>query len=160
MKDESKYLKELSTEQDQRPISFSKWWLAFSGIMFVSVVVLSLILMFFQKTILDTSVLITAITISGSIFGTNLCWYSKKATSENVYKLRMHMYHDTVQLRLYFNEEILKMKHQYGVGDEEIYDNDNRGEIDEMMEEALGSMKNRLDQDQEDADTPTEYQQY
>lgn len=160
MKDESKYLKELSTEQDQRPISFSKWWLVFTGIMFVSIVILSLILMFFQKTILDTSVLITAITISGSIFGTNLCWYSKKATSENVYKLRMHMYHDTVQLRLYFNEEILKMKQQYGVGDEEIYDNDNRGEIDEMMEEALGSMKNRLDQDQEDADTNTEYQQY
>ena len=55
------------------------------------------------------------ITVSGTIFGSNLCWYSKKAASENQYKLRMSLFADSAKVRLDYNEKMMLIMKKYNM---------------------------------------------
>ena len=142
-----------------RKVTTSKIWLAITGIIFVLVTTFSLYSISNSESVLDTTVLVTAISVSGAIFGSNLVWYSKKSASENHYKLRMSMYEDVVNQRLYFNEEMLKLKDKYNASDDDIEQINTDGEIDDLMDDALHNVKDKLDRDQDDVESPNELNQ-
>ena len=93
-----------------KKFTMSKLIVAFTGLIFVSLVIF-VVAMYLTGQIVntyDTTAVVTCITISGSIFGSNLCWYSKKAAGENHYKLRISLYEESSKIRLQYNEDMMK----------------------------------------------------
>lgn len=152
--------KDKSMENHNKKITTSKICLVTTGFIFVSITIVCLLSIIHSESIFDTTVFVTAITVSGGIFGSNLVWYSKKSASENHYKLRMSMYEDVVNQRLYFNEEMLKLRKKYNVSEDVMENINNYGEIDEMMDDALCNVKDKLDRDQDDIESPNELQNF
>jgi len=101
----------------------------------------------------DTTAMVTMITVSGTIFASNLCWYSKKSASENHYKLRMSLYKESADIRLQFNESMLKLQKEYNVTQDDIDMIETQSDADEMMQSALDSVISDLDATRDTADS-------
>ena len=108
----------------------------------------------------DTAAIVTCITISGSIFGSNLCWYSKKAAGENHYKLRMSLYEESSKVRLEFNKEMIKLMKENNLTENDINKIDQFGNIDEMMDSALNDTVSELDNIQSEADASNQIENF
>ena len=147
-------------DNKEKRFTTSKVWLFITGLLFVLIILAVFHLMTTSDTILDTSIYVTAITVSGGIFGSNLCWYSKKAGSENQYKLRISMYEIAEDKRLYYNEEMLKLREKYGVSQEELNQIDYDGDMDDFSSDELSGAKNKLDQFRDETETPDELQTF
>lgn len=126
----------------EKTFTTSKIYVMVTGIIFLFVLFFVMYLYLSNKidNTFDTAAIVTMITVTGGIFGSTLVWYSKKAASENHYKLRMALYRDASVTRLNFNEAMLKLKKEYDVTDEDIEAIENQGDMDEMMDSALSSV--------------------
>lgn len=142
----------------EKPFSTSKIYVIATGIIFLVTLVFVMFLYLSQRidSTYDTAAIVTMITVTGSIFGSTLVWYSKKAASENHYKLRMALYRDSAATRLEFNEAMMKLKKEYDMTDEDIAEIDSSGEVDEMMDSSLSSVISGLDDACSDADSANE----
>ena len=138
-----------------KKVTWSKGALFCSGFIFVSVIVFVFWLYISGEiqNAYDVSLLITVVTVSGSIFGSNLVWYSKKACSENQYKLRIHMYEESARVRLNYNESMIKLTKQYDISREELDMIDSDGDMDDMMNSALINVTSGLDEAQSESDS-------
>ncbi len=152
--------KERSLVKNDKKVTFSKAIPIVTCAIFVITIVASIICVNLNQNVLDTTVMVTAISVTGAIFGSSLIWYFKKAGSENQYKLRMSMYEDVVNQRLYFTEEMLKLRIKYGASEEDIAMIDQEGEIDDLMDETFQNMNNKMNQEQDDFETPNDLQTF
>jgi hypothetical protein len=152
--------KERSLVKNDKKVTYSKGIPLVTGSLFIVTLIVCVILANFNKNVFDTTVMVTAISVTGAIFGSSLIWYFKKAGSENQYKLRMSMYEDVVNQRLYFTEEILKLRIKYGASEEDIAEIDNIGEIDNLMEETFQNINNKMNQEQDEFETPNDIQSF
>lgn len=140
----------------EKKITWSKGALLITGIIFIVVIATTIFLYIsnYINTITDTALLATCVTVSGAIFGSNLCWYSKKSASENHYKLRMSLFDNATKVRLDYNVAMFEAMKKYNMTQEDLNYVDSTGDIDEMMDSALNSTINNLDEMQSDADSP------
>lgn len=145
---------EIDNKQDvtykEKKITWSKGSLICSGSIFIAVVCLVFWLYISGNihNMYDVSLLISLISVSGAIFGSNLVWYSKKSSSENQYKLRMTSYKEAAKVRLAYNRNMMILMKKYNVSEEDIDKIDITGNIDEMMDSALDSVTSKLDESQ------------
>ena len=146
----------------KRFITWTKVWLTISGIIFISVIVFVAFIYISDKicNTYDTATLGICVTVAGAIFGSNLCWYSKKSASENHYKLRMALFSDSAKVRLEYNEEMMKLMKKYKLTEADISRIDESGDMDEMMSSAIDSVVNELDNTRDDADSPNEIENF
>lgn len=93
----------------------------------------------------DTAVYVSAITVSGGIFGMIVKSYNAKSKAENVSKIQISMYNDTMKTRLWYNEQMALIKQQYGLTDDDISEIEENSHIDDISEEQLNDMKQTLD---------------
>lgn len=93
----------------------------------------------------DTAVYVSAITVSGGIFGMIVKSYNAKSKAENVSKIQIAMYNDTIKTRLWYNEQMALIKQQYGLTDDDISEIEENSHIDDISEEQLNDMKQTLD---------------
>ena len=145
---------------EHQGVTYSKVLVFVSAIIFIFTIIVSFLVQWRITDVFDTAICVTAIGTTGGIFGSCLLWYSKKVASENQYLLRMSMYEDVVNQRLYFNEEMLKLKKKYKVSDETLEEINESGEIDEMMDEALTKVSDKLNEAQEDSESPNELEKF
>lgn len=87
-----------------------------------------------KNNVMDTTFSVTAVTVSGGIFGTTVLWYMKKAQSENNIKLRGFAYEKETQERIKYLEKELELKSKYG--EIEIDENFTQEALDKMNYEA------------------------
>jgi hypothetical protein len=71
-------------------------------------------------SVYDTTVYVTAITISGGIFGVCLKAYMSKSKAENIYKVQKTMYEDIMDIKLKYNQQMMKLIHEYQISQDEI----------------------------------------
>ena len=142
-------------EYKEKRFTTSKLHVIATGTIFTIVMILVILLYLTGKidNTFDTTAIVTMITVTGGIFGSTLVWYSKKAASENHYKLRMALYRDAAATRLEFNEEMLKLKQKYEANDEDIEAIENQSDMDEMMDSALQSTISELDTCRDDSES-------
>ncbi|MBR6289396.1 MAG: hypothetical protein IKR19_08675 [Acholeplasmatales bacterium] len=152
--------KERSLVKNDKKVTYSKGIPIITGALFILTLIVCIILSNFNKNVFDTTVMVTSISVTGAIFGSSLIWYFKKAGSENQYKLRMSMYEDVVNQRLYFTEEMLKLRIKYGASEDDIAEIDAIGEIDDLMEETFQNMNNKMNQEQDEFETPNDLQNF
>lgn len=93
----------------------------------------------------DTAVYVSAITVSGGIFGMIVKSYNAKAKAENVSKIQLTVYHDTMKTRLWYNEQMALIKQQYGMTDEDIAEIEADSPVNAISEEQVSEMKQTLD---------------
>ena len=152
--------KERSLSKNDKKVTFSKGIPVVTGVLFILTLIVCIVCINLNQNIFDTAVMVTAISVTGAIFGSSLIWYFKKAGSENQYKLRMSMYEDVVNQRLYFTEEMLKLRIKYCASEDDIAEIDAIGEIDDLMEETFQNMNNKMNQEQDEFETPNDIQTF
>lgn len=94
--------------------------------------------------VFDTTIYVTAITISGGIFGVCLKSYMSKSKAENIYKIQKTMYEDVMNIKLHYNEEMMKLISQYNVTQDEIDMSDMANPINDGVEAVYGDMKESI----------------
>jgi len=128
-------------------VTFSKVLLIVTGLIFVAVGVFVGYIYSSGKIDngYDTAALITLITVSGTIFASCLCWYSKKSASENHYKLRMSLYKESAEVRYDFNKRMVELMKENDLTQEDIDEIESKGDCDEFMTDALTNTVTELD---------------
>ena len=113
-----------------------------TGVIFISFTLLS---MFFGD-IIDSTLAMTSISVSGGIFGSSIIWYLKKSQVENSFKLKCEQLKQTVNYRLYFIEESLKLQKKYNVSSYQIDEIESKGPIDEMENSTMDNLSQIVDE--------------
>ena len=139
----------------EKKFTYSKIQVLITGIIFLSSVLFVAYLYISGKITdaFDTTAIVTIITVSGAIFGSNLCWYSKKAASENQYKLRMSLFADSAKVRLDYNEKMMILMKKYNMNQEDVDRINESGDSDDFMESSIQDVVTGLDTAKDIADS-------
>ena len=139
----------------EKKFTYSKIQVFITGVIFLSSILFVAYLYISGKITdaFDTTAIVTIITVSGAIFGSNLCWYSKKAASENQYKLRMSLFADSARVRLDYNEKMMLLMKKYNMTQEDIDRINESGDLDDFMESSIQDVVTGLDAAKDIADS-------
>lgn len=139
----------------EKKFTYSKIQVFITGVIFLSSILFVAYLYISGKITdaFDTTAIVTMITVSGAIFGSNLCWYSKKAASENQYKLRMSLFADSARVRLDYNEKMMLLMKKYNMTQEDIDRINESGDSDDFMESSIQDVVSGLDAAKDIADS-------
>ena len=139
----------------EKKFTYSKFQVFITGVIFLSNILFVAYLYISGKITdaFDTTAIVTMITVSGAIFGSNLCWYSKKAASENQYKLRMSLFADSARVRLDYNEKMMLLMKKYNMTQEDIDRINESGDSDDFMESSIQDVVTGLDAAKDIADS-------
>ena len=139
----------------EKKFTYSKIQVFITGVIFLSSILFVAYLYISGKITdaFDTTAIVTMITVSGAIFGSNLCWYSKKAASENQYKLRMSLFADSARVRLDYNEKMMLLMKKYNMAQEDIDRINESGDSDDFMESSIQDVVTGLDTAKDIADS-------
>ena len=143
------------TKNREKKFTYSKIQVFITGVIFLSSILFVAYLYISGKITdaFDTTAIVTIITVSGAIFGSNLCWYSKKAASENQYKLRMSLFADSARVRLDYNEKMMLLMKKYNMTQEDVDRINESGNSDDFMESSIQDVVTGLDTAKDIADS-------
>lgn len=139
-------------------IQFSKILTILSFVMFVWTLYCGFSASFNQ--LYDISVYVTAITVSGGIFGVCLKSYMSKSKAENIYKVQKTMYEDIMDIKLYYNEEMMRLIQKYNLSQEDINMADNTSYIDNGIDNIVGDMQESINNHLYDTKTEDDIENY
>ena len=108
----------------------------------------------------DTTVYVTAITISGGIFGVCLKSYMSKSKAENIYKIQRAMYKDIMNIKLSYNESMMQLNQKYNMTQEDVDMIDNISPINDGVDSILNDMKENIDNHLYDTKSEDEIEHY
>ena len=137
---------------------YSRMLPVFTGIVFILVLWKSFTIN--METFVDASIYVTAITSSAAIWGSSIVWYGKKRTSENAFLLRMKLYKESTEQRLWFNRKMVELMQEYNLTENDTMRLNEFGGIDNMMINAINDVVNVVDTQQAEADQPNEIQHF
>ena len=139
-------------------VQFSKILTILSFIMFVWTLYCGFSASFNQ--LYDISVYVTAITVSGGIFGVCLKSYMSKSKAENIYKVQKTMYEDIMDIKLYYNEEMMTLIQKYNLNQEDVNMADNTSYIDNGVDNIIGDMQESINNHLYDTKTEDDIENY
>ena len=143
---------------EKKHIQYSKTILVALGIVFC--VCLYKAFTVDYSTVLDVSIYASALTISGGMLGTGILQYYKKSQAENVFKLKIELYKQASREKLYYNEQMIKLKSRYILSEEEMMELENDSTMDGFVDSALSDATSTADNAMDDATSPVELQTY
>lgn len=111
-------------------------------------------------SVYDTTVYVTAITISGGIFGVCLKAYMSKSKAENIYKVQKTMYEDIMDIKLKYNQQMMKLIQEYQISQDEIDINDMSNPISEGVDSIISDMKENVNNHLYDTKTEDEIETF
>lgn len=110
--------------------------------------------------IYDTTVYVTAITMSGGIFGVCLKAYMSKSKAENIYKVQRTMYEDIMHIKLQYNEAMMKLTQQYNLTQDDIDMSDINSPINEGVDDIINDMRENINNHLYDTKTEDEVENF
>lgn len=111
-------------------------------------------------SVYDTTVYVTAITISGGIYGVCLKAYMSKSKAENIYKVQKTMYEDIMDIKLKYNQQMMKLIQEYQITQDEIDMNDMSNPISEGVDSIISDMKENVNNHLYDTKTEDEIETF
>lgn len=108
----------------------------------------------------DTTVYVTAITISGGIFGVCVKSYMSKSKAENIYKIQKAMYEDIMEVKLNYNESMMQLSQKYNMTQDDVDMIDNVSPINDGVDSVLNDMRENIDNHLYDTKTEDEIENY
>lgn len=100
---------------------------------------------FSRTSYTDTAIFCACITAVGGIVGAIVTKYYNNSNAENIPKIQMNLYKESMRIRLDYNEKMMKLKKQYQMNDSDIYDIENQSQIDEISDNILSTAVSELD---------------
>ena len=108
----------------------------------------------------SSTIFVTALTVSGGVFGSSIIWYMKKAQVENIFKVKSTLYKTISDEQIRYAEEMLRLQQEYEVSQDKIRSLDMDSQLDDLKLSAMMDMSGTIDQAMSDATSPTEIQHY
>lgn len=127
-------------------IEFSKLLSLGSLLIFVIILIKGCIMDMTQ--VYDTTLYVTAITVSGGIFGVCLKAYMSKSKAENVYKVQKEMYRDVMQIKLNYNTKMMRLSQKYNTTQADIQNTISSNESEcpiDMEQNIINDMTENID---------------
>lgn len=100
---------------------------------------------FSSVSYMDTAIFCACITAVSGILGAIITKYLNNSNCENIPKIQMDLYKQSLKLRLGYNEDMLQLKRKYCVGDSEIYEIESDSHMDEICDSILNQAISELD---------------
>ena len=100
---------------------------------------------FSNLTYMDTAIFVACITSVGGILGAIITKYYNNSNSENIPKIQMALFKKSMDLRLKYNEEMMKLKKQYEFTSDDIAEIEGSSHMDDVSESILSEAINELD---------------
>lgn len=154
-------MKRINTSQPcEKRFQYSKLLVLASCAIFITTLIYCLLRDF--SCVYDASVYITAISITGGVFGSSIVWYEKKAQAENVSKMQLQHIKDIAEIELDIYSRKVRLQKELGIlGLPDIgMDDENVFHVDEHMSEAIDRDHNYLNTKLDDSTSEPEIQVY
>lgn len=100
---------------------------------------------FSSLSYMDTAIFCACITAVSGILGAILVKYLNNSNAENIPRIQMDLYKESLKLRLKYNEDMLNIKRNYGTDNYEIEEIENDSHMDEVCESILNQAISELD---------------
>lgn len=118
----------------------------FSTVLLFCLYIMMLLIMSGNSNVYDYAVLTGAMTVTGGLFGTTIKHYYSKAGLQNVAQIRKGTYREIMEVRLKYEEELLKLQNKYNVSKETIEEIDYDSPFKEMSESVLSHTSSKIDE--------------
>lgn len=100
---------------------------------------------FSRTSYTDTAVFCACITAVAGIVGAIVTKYYNNSNAENIPRIQMNLYRESMRIRLDYNEKMMKLKQQYSMTDSDVYDIENQSNMDEVSDNILNTAISELD---------------
>lgn len=100
---------------------------------------------FSNTTYMDTAIFCACITAVSGILGAIITKYLNNSNCENIPKIQMGLYKDSMNLRLDYNEKMMQLKRKYSATDDEVYEIENSSHMDDVTDSILNNSISELD---------------
>lgn len=115
---------------------------------------------FSSVTYMDTAIFCACITAVSGILGAIIVKYLNNSNAENIPKMQMDLYEESLKLRLKYNQDMLDIKRKYETDDNEIYEVEAKSHMDEVCESILNRAISELDTKSMQANEDVHIQNY
>lgn len=100
---------------------------------------------FSSLSYMDTAIFCACITAVSGILGAILVKYLNNSNAENIPRIQMDLYKESLKLRLKYNQDMLDIKRSYNIDNYEIEEIENDSHMDEVCESILNQAISELD---------------
>ena len=115
---------------------------------------------FSSVTYMDTAIFCACIASVGGIVGAIVTKYYNNSNAENIPRIQMNLYKDSMDIRLDYNEKMMQLKQKYNMTDDDVYDIENQSHMDEVSDNVLNTAISELDTKAAQSHEDVEVQNY
>ena len=101
---------------------------------------------FSSVTYMDTAIFCACIASVGGIVGAIITKYYNNSNAENIPKIQLELYEKSMNIRLRYNEEMMKLKNKYEMTSDDVNEIESESNMDEVTEGILNSAISELDE--------------
>lgn len=105
--------------------------------LFVYVIVGGVNYDFSDITVIDASIYCACIASVGGILGAIITKYYNNSNAENIPKIQLNLYKESMDIRLKYNEEMMKLKKEYEMTSEDVADIESDSNMEEVTDDIL-----------------------
>ena len=100
---------------------------------------------FSSVTYMDSAIFCASIVAVSGILGAIVTKYLNNSNSENIPRIQLELFKKSMNIRLQYNEKMLKLQNKYGVTSEEVHEIENDSHMDDVAESILNQAISELD---------------
>lgn len=100
---------------------------------------------FSSVTYMDSAIFCACIVAVSGILGAIVTKYLNNSNSENIPRIQLELFEKSMNIRLQYNEKMLKLQNKYGVTSEEVHEIENDSHMDDVSESILNQAISELD---------------
>jgi hypothetical protein len=111
-------------------------------------------------TYLDTAIFCACIASVGGITGAIVTKYYNNSNAENIPRIQLNLFKDSMELRLQYNEKMLELRNKYHASESDIMEIENESNMDDVSESILSNAISELDTKAANSHEDVEVQNY
>ena len=100
---------------------------------------------FSSVTYMDSAIFCACIVAVSGILGAIVTKYLNNSNSENIPRIQLELFKKSMNIRLQYNEKMLKLQNKYGVTSEDAHEIENDSHMDDVSETILNQAISELD---------------
>lgn len=101
---------------------------------------------FSSVTYMDTAIFCACITSVSGILGAVILKYYNNSNAENIPRIQISLYKKTMDIRLKYNEEMMKLKNKYNVSDSDVMEFESMTGIGDISDNIINNAVSELDE--------------
>ena len=130
-----------STEKKFRTSKIIMWVFI---VLFIYVVYKGVNYDFSQVSYMDTAIFCACVVAVSGILGAIITKYLNNSNSENIPRIQMNLYKESMKIRLQYNEDMMELRKKYNASPDDIYEIENESHMDEVSDNILNQSISEL----------------